>query len=89
MVAFPSTASPGTSVPTAVTSDTRVTVSHEDGLDFEVEGYEVAGQPSFTPHDLTILIVKTEVVSSLSVAVKLFPSAGTLESWYGLSGDSN
>jgi hypothetical protein len=88
MVAFPSTTSPGTSVPTAVTSDTRVMVSHEDGLDFEAEGYEAARQPSFPPHDLTILIMKTEVVSSLSVTVKLFPSTGTPESWCGLSGDS-
>jgi hypothetical protein len=87
MVPFPSTASPGTSVPTAVTSDTRVTVSHEDGLDFEVEGYEAARQPSFPPRDLTIL-VKTKVAPRLSVAVKLFPSTGTLESWCGLSGDS-
>jgi hypothetical protein len=63
-------------------------VSHEDGLDFEVEGTRVAGWPAFPRSDLAILIVKTEVVSSLSVAVKLFPFAGTPEPWCGLFSDS-
>jgi hypothetical protein len=75
------------SVPIAINfnSDPRVVVSHEDGLDFEVEGTEVAGQPSFPPVDLAIFIEKTEVVSSLSIsALKLFLSQGTPKSWYGL-----
>lgn len=88
-VSFPSTAaSSGISVPSPITSDIRVTVSHADGLDFEVEGTEVTKQPPFPRRDLAILIEKTEVISSLSVAVKLLPSTRTLEPWWGLFGDS-
>lgn len=86
-VSLPSTSSPAISVPATITPDTRVTVSHEGGLDFEVEGTEVVGQPSFSPRDLAIL-VKAEVVYGLSVAVKLIPSPGTPESWCGLFDDS-
>ena len=87
-VSCPSTASPGISVPTTVTSDARVAVSHEGGLDFKVEGSGLAKQPPFPRHDLAILIEKTEVISSLFVAVKLLPSTGTSEPWCGLFGDS-
>ncbi|KAH9038479.1 P-loop containing nucleoside triphosphate hydrolase protein [Lactarius pseudohatsudake] len=62
------------------TSDPRVTVSHEGGLDFVVEGTEVARGAFFPPANLAIDIEKTEVLSSLSVAVKLFPASGTPES---------
>src|ERR1700761_5329343 len=59
---LPSTSSPAITPPAFTTTDACVTVSHEDGLDFEVEGTEVAGQPpSFPPVDLAILIEKTAV----------------------------
>jgi hypothetical protein len=83
------TTSPAISVPTPITSDARVEVSHEGGLDFEVEGTEVARQLSFPPVDLAILVKKTEVVSSLSIsAVELLLSPGTPKSWCGLLGGS-
>ena len=83
------TPSPAIIVPTPITSDSRVEVSHEGGLDFEVEGSGVARQISFPPVDLVILIKKTEVVSSLSIsALKLFLSPGTPKSWCGLFGGS-
>ena len=55
------TTSPAISAPTS-TSDSRVAISHEGGLDFVVEGTEVARRISFPPVDLAILIKKTEVV---------------------------
>ena len=71
------------------TPDPRVTVSHEDGLDFIVEGTEDAGQPSFFPVKHTILIEKTQVLSSLSIPnVRLSPATGTPASWYELFDDS-
>jgi hypothetical protein len=80
---------PAISGPTAITSDARVMVSHESGLDFEVEGTEIAGQPPFPSVDLAILIKKTEVVSSLSIsAVNLILSLGTPKSWCGSFGGS-
>jgi hypothetical protein len=83
------TTSPAISVPTPITADARVEVSHEDGLDFKVEGTEVARPLSFPRVDLAILIKKTEVVSSLSIsAVELLLSPGTPKSWCGLLGDS-
>lgn len=67
------------------TYDPCFTVSHESGLDFEVEGTKIAGQHSFPPVSLAILIEETEAVSRLSIpAVKLFPAPGTPESWWGL-----
>ena len=84
-----SVSSPTITVQTPITFDSRVTVSHEDGLDFVVQGAEDAGQPSFSPVKHTILIEKTEVLSSLSIpVVRLLPATGTLASWYGLSEDS-
>ncbi|KAN0127189.1 hypothetical protein V8E53_014995 [Lactarius tabidus] len=79
---------PANSGPTAITSDAaaRVMVSHESGLDFEVEGTEITGQPPFPSVDLAILIKKTEVVSSLSIsAVKLLLSPGTPKSCFSVS----
>ena len=71
-------------VPTS-SYDPSFTVSHESGLDFEVEGTEIAGQHSFPPLGLNILIEETEVVSRLSIpTLKLFPAPGTPESWCGL-----
>ena len=82
---LPSTSSPAITAPAFTTTDACVTVSHEDGLDLEVEGTEIAGQPPFPRVDLVILIEKTEVVSSLSIsALKLVLSQGTPKSWYGL-----
>ncbi|KAH8992655.1 P-loop containing nucleoside triphosphate hydrolase protein [Lactarius akahatsu] len=88
-VSLPSASSSAISVPTPITSDppvtlpvSAVTVSHESGLYFVVEGIEIAGQLTFSPVDLAILIEKTKVVSSLTVAVKLFPSPGTPESCF-------
>ena len=73
---------PVISGPSATTSDPRVTVSHESGLDFEVEGTEIAGQPSFPSVDLAIRIEKTEVLSSLSVStVECRPAPGTPDLW--------
>lgn len=64
------------------TYDPSFTVSHESGLDFIVEGTENAGQRSFPPVSLAILIEETEMVSRLSIpTVKLFPAPGTPESW--------
>jgi hypothetical protein len=84
-VSLPSTSSPAIGVPVPITSDSRVTVSHEDGLDFVVKGTEDAGQPSFSSVEHAILIEKTQVLSSLSIPiVRLFPATGTPASWYGL-----
>ena len=84
----PSAPSPAIRVPTTITPDPRVTVSHEDGLDFVVKGTENAGQP-FSPVRHTILIEKTQVLSSLSIpSVRLLPATGTPASWYGLFDDS-
>jgi hypothetical protein len=86
---LPSASAPAITVPIQITSDPRVVVSHEGGLDFEVEGTEVAEQLPFPPVHLAILIEKTEVVSSLSIsAVNLFLSSGTPNSWCDLFGDS-
>jgi hypothetical protein len=82
----PSTISASLSVPTY---DPFFTVSHESGLDFEVEGTEIGGQRSFPPLSLEILIEETEVMSRLSVPItKLIPAPGTPESWCGLYYDS-
>ncbi|KAI9462824.1 P-loop containing nucleoside triphosphate hydrolase protein [Lactarius psammicola] len=84
-VSLPGASSPAITVPTPVTSDPHVTVSHEGGLDFVVEGTEIAGRHSFPPACLAVLIEGTEVVSHLSIAtVKHFPAPGTPESWCGL-----
>jgi hypothetical protein len=79
---LPSASSPAITAPIFTTTDACVTVSHESGLDFEVEGTGITGQLSFPPVDLAIVIEKTEVVSSLSISdVKPIPVAGTPESW--------
>ena len=76
--------SASTSVPTS-SYDPSFTVSHEPGLDFEVEGTEIAGQHSFSPLCLDIIIEETEAVSRLPIpTLKLFPAPGTPESWCGL-----
>ncbi|KAH9166489.1 hypothetical protein EDB89DRAFT_2003049 [Lactarius sanguifluus] len=81
-VSLPNASSPATNVLPLDTSDPRVTVSHEDGLDFVVEGTEIARGPHFPPVDLAILIEKTEVESSLSIdKVQLFRAPDTAESW--------
>ncbi|KAN0127194.1 P-loop containing nucleoside triphosphate hydrolase protein [Lactarius tabidus] len=68
------------------TTHPRVTVSHEDGLDFVVEGTENAGRPSFSPVKHTILIEKTEVMSSLTIPnVTLLPATGTPASCFTVS----
>jgi hypothetical protein len=55
-------------------------VSHEDGLDFVVEGTGSATRPAFSSIDHTVSIEKTGVRSALSVeSVTLSPSSG---SWY-------
>ncbi|KAH9179007.1 hypothetical protein EDB89DRAFT_767200 [Lactarius sanguifluus] len=80
-VSVPNASSPATNVPTLDASDPRVTVSHEDGLDFVVEGTEIARRPHFPPVDLAILIEKTKVESSLSIEkVQLFRAPDTAES---------
>ena len=69
--------------------DPRVTVSHEDGLDFVVEGIEVAGELSFFPVEQTIFIESTQVASSLSVlSLRLIRPSSTPASWCGLFHDS-
>jgi hypothetical protein len=81
-----STISASLSVPT---DGPFFTVSHESGLDLEVEGTEIGGQCSFPPLSLEILIEETEVMSRLSVPImKLVPAPGTPESWCGLYHDS-
>lgn len=88
-LSLPSASSPADSTPTLVAPEPRVTVSHEDGLDFIVEGTEVSGQASFTPVKHTILIEKTQVMSSLTIPlVRLLPASGTPASWYESSDDS-
>ncbi|KAH9035958.1 hypothetical protein EDB84DRAFT_1201911 [Lactarius hengduanensis] len=67
-ISLPSAPLPAISIPTSITSDPRVTVSHDNGIDFVVEGTKEAGQPSFSPVKHTILIEKTQVLSSLSVS---------------------
>jgi hypothetical protein len=53
----------------------RVTVSDEGGLVFVAEGMETADGPSFSSISHTILIEKTNVLSSLAVqSMKLTPS---------------
>jgi hypothetical protein len=77
------------SVLTHITSDPRVTVSHEEGLEFVVEGTEDTEQLSFPPVQQTILIEKTQVLSSLSIpALRLVPTSDTPASWCGLFYDS-
>ncbi|KAH9000983.1 hypothetical protein EDB86DRAFT_3101243 [Lactarius hatsudake] len=89
-VPLPKTSSPATNVPTLDASDPRVTVSHEDGLDFVVEGTEIARRPHFPPVDLAILIEKTEVESSLSIdKVQLFGARDTAESCFTVSVSGN
>ena len=79
---------PATPDPPPVAPDPRVTVSHEDGLDFVVEGIEVAGQLSFFPVEQTIVIEKTQVASSLSVpSLRLVRTTNTPASWCGLFDD--
>lgn len=86
---LPSASSPAIRIPTSITTDPRVTVSHEGGLDFVVNGTEHAGQPSFPPVEHTILIEKTQVLSSLSMpVVRLVRPTGTPVLWYGLFDDS-
>ena len=94
-LANPQHISPSSAPPPSVcasnpnTPDPRVTVSHEDGLDFIVEGTEGAGQTSFSPVKHTILIEKTQVLSSLSILnVRLSPATGTPASWYELFDNS-
>ena len=66
----------------APTDDLSFTVSHENGLDFEVEGTGIEGQHSFPLLTLEILIEETEVMSRLSVPImRLIPAPGTPESW--------
>lgn len=78
------TTSPAISTPTSIT-DSRVAISHEGGLHFEVEGTEIARQITFPLDDLAILVRKTEVVSSLTIsAVYLFFSTETPKTWCGL-----
>ena len=70
---------------TTALSDPRVTLSHESGLDFVVEGTEIAGRTSFPTVDLAILIEKTEIVSSLSIPrLILVRTSDTPDSWCGL-----
>ncbi|KAF8267997.1 P-loop containing nucleoside triphosphate hydrolase protein [Lactarius quietus] len=83
---LPSVTSPAISVPTPTTSDPRVTVSHENGLDFVVEGAEDAGQPSFSPVDHVIIVEKTQVLSILSISeVRLLRPTGTPASCFNVS----
>jgi hypothetical protein len=68
-------------------ADPRVTVSHEDGLDFFVEGTGSATHPAFSSinHTLSIEKIGIGVKSALSVeSVTLSPPSG---SWYEISGD--
>ncbi|KAH9041514.1 hypothetical protein EDB83DRAFT_1627723 [Lactarius deliciosus] len=67
-ISLPSAPLPTISVPTSITSDPRVTVSHDNGIDFVIEGTKEAGRPSFSPVKYTILIEKTQVLSSLTVS---------------------
>lgn len=76
---------PGAAI-TAPTNDPCFTVSHESGLDFNVEGTEIAGQHSFPPVGLAILVEETQLVSRLVIpSVKLFPGPGTPESCFTVS----
>ena len=78
----PGASSSATSEPTYEPS---FTVSHGGGLDFEVEGSEIAGKHSFPPLSLNIFIEDTEMMSRLSIPIlKLFPAPDTPESWCGL-----
>ena len=75
--------------PRPVTFDPRAVVSHGGGLDFVVEGTEVAGQPSFFPVEQTIFMEVTQVTSSLSVPfLRLVRPTNTPASWCGLFDDS-
>jgi hypothetical protein len=74
------TSSPPVGGPSTPSGIPRVTVSHEDGLDFVVEGTGSATRPAFSSIDHTVSIEKTGVRSALSVeSVTLSPSSG---SWY-------
>jgi hypothetical protein len=74
------TSPPSVGVPPIRTTDPRVTVSHQDGLDFVVEGTRSATPPVFSSINHTVSIEKTGVTSSLSVeSVTISPSSG---SWY-------
>ena len=84
----PPTGAPSSTIGASIsapTDDLSFTVSHENGLDFEVEGTGIGGQYSFPRLTLEILIEETEVMSRLSVPVmRLIPAPGTPESWCGL-----
>ncbi|KAH9000980.1 P-loop containing nucleoside triphosphate hydrolase protein [Lactarius hatsudake] len=70
-MSLPNASSPAIGIQNSTSPDplARVTVSHENGLDFIVKGTEKAGQPSFSPVEQTINIEKTQVLSSLSFPV--------------------
>jgi hypothetical protein len=66
-------------------ADPPVTVSHEGGLDFFVEGTGPATHPAFPSINHTLSIEITGVRSALSVvSVSLSPPSG---SWYDIFGD--
>ena len=89
-MSHPSAPSPAICAPNPIAPGLRATVSHENGLDFIVEGTKDVGQPFFSPVKHTILIEKTQVLSSLTIpVVRLLPATGTPASWYGLSDDSS
>jgi|SRR5579863_5358314 len=79
------TSPPSVGNPPIPGADPRVTVSHEDGLDFITEGTGSAAHPAFSSINHTVSIKTTDVKSFLSVeSVTLSPPSG---SWYECFGD--
>lgn len=79
------TSPPSVGHPPVRAANPRVTVSHEGGLDFFVEGTGSATHPAFSSINHTLLIDIPGVRSALSVeSVTLSPPSG---SWYETFGD--
>jgi len=79
------TSPPSVGHPPVRAADPRVAVSHENGLDFFVEGTGPATHPTFSSINHTLSIEITSVRSALSVeSVTLSPPSG---SWYEIFGD--
>jgi hypothetical protein len=61
--------------PSILAADSRVTVSHEGGLDFIADGTGTVADPCFPPISHTILVENTSSLFTLSVqSMKLVPS---------------
>ena len=80
------TSPPSVGDPPIRAADPRVTVSHEGGLDFSVEGTGSTTHPVFSSINHTLLIEKTGVRSALSVESVTLSPPSSPGSWYEILG---